>query len=32
MNKMHWVSIVLDGLVADEEIVNLLDMSHQATR
>lgn len=32
MNKTHWVSVVLDGSVADEEIVNLLDMSHQATR
>lgn len=32
MNKMHWVSIVLDGLVVDEEIASLLDMSYQATR
>ena len=32
MNKTHWVSVVLDGSVANEEIVSLLDMSYQATR
>ena len=32
MNKTHWVSVALDGSVANEEIVSLLDMSYQATR
>lgn len=32
MNKIHWVSIILDSSVADEEITDLLDMSYQATK
>ena len=32
MNKIHWVSIILDSLVADEEITDLLDMSYQVTK
>ncbi len=32
MNKTHWASVALDGSVANEEIVSLLDMSYQATR
>lgn len=32
MNKKHWITIVLDGTVSDEEIYNLLDMSYELTR
>lgn len=32
MNKKHWITIILDGTVADEEIYNLLDMSYELTR
>lgn len=32
MNKKHWITIVLDGTAADEEIYNLLDMSYELTK
>lgn len=32
MNKKHWITIILDGTVEDEEIYNLLDMSYELTR
>ncbi|MCD7760481.1 MAG: MmcQ/YjbR family DNA-binding protein, partial [Clostridiales bacterium] len=31
MNKSNWVSILLDGTVADDTILDLLDMSVQNT-
>ena len=31
MNKNHWITAVLDGTAADEEIKMLLDMSYEAT-
>ena len=31
MNKTHWISILLDGTVSDDEIYNLLDMSYGLT-
>lgn len=32
MNKENWISIRLDGSVADEQIQNLIGMSYQLTR
>lgn len=32
MNKQHWLTIILDGTVADSEIYNLLDISHEMTK
>lgn len=32
MSKTNWVSILLDGSVAEEEIVNLLTMSYEMTK
>lgn len=32
MNKEHWISIVLDGSVPDEEIFHLLDLSYNLTK
>lgn len=32
MNKDLWISILLDGSVAAEEIKNLVELSHQLTR
>ena len=32
MNKKHWITIVLNGTAADEEIYNFLDMSYELTR
>lgn len=32
MNKKHWITIILDGTVADEAVYNLLDMSYELTR
>ncbi len=32
MNKEHWISIVLDGSVEDEEILHLLDTSYELTK
>ncbi|MCR5144953.1 MAG: MmcQ/YjbR family DNA-binding protein [Lachnospiraceae bacterium] len=31
MNKKHWLSIILDGSVADEEIYNFIDLSYDLT-
>ena len=31
MNKNHWISILLDGTVAEEQLRNLLDFSYQLT-
>ena len=31
MNKRHWVSIILDGRMADEEIVRLIEESYDLT-
>ncbi len=31
MNKTHWISILLDGTVADEQILDLLEQSHRLT-
>lgn len=31
MNKTNWLSILLDGTVSDEQILDLLDMSYQMT-
>lgn len=32
MNKNHWISILLDDTVADDEIKSLIDMSHTRTQ
>ena len=32
MNKKHWITIILDGTVADDEVYNLLDLSYELTR
>ncbi|KAA6205269.1 MAG: MmcQ/YjbR family DNA-binding protein [Candidatus Tokpelaia sp.] len=32
MNKEHWLSLVLDGSVADKDIIHLLDKSYSLTR
>lgn len=31
MNKEHWVSIILDGTVAEDTLLLLLDMSYELT-
>lgn len=31
MNKTNWLSILLDGTVSDEQILDLLDLSFQMT-
>lgn len=31
MNKRHWISVFLNGVVPIEEIINLLDISYQLT-
>lgn len=31
MNKMHWISVLLDGTVPKEKVFNLIDMSFLAT-
>ena len=31
MNKTHWISILLNGMAADETIYQLLDMSYDMT-
>ena len=31
MNKMHWITVLLDGTVPDKEVYNLLEMSYYAT-
>jgi len=32
MNKEHWISIILDGSVSDDEIYNLIDISYELTK
>lgn len=32
MNKTHWITIILDGLFPDEELLSLLESSHALTR
>ncbi len=32
MNKKHWITIVLNGSVNDDEIYNLIDMSYEMTK
>lgn len=32
MNKQHWITIILDGTVDDNEIFNLLDLSYELTK
>lgn len=31
MNKQHWITIILDGSVSDDEIFKLIDMSYNLT-
>lgn len=31
MNKRHWITVLLDGTVADEKVFELIDVSYQAT-
>lgn len=31
MNKMHWITILLDGSVSAEEIYNLIQLSYELT-
>lgn len=31
MNKLHWITVLLDGTVPDEKVYDLLDMSYMAT-
>ena len=31
MNKLHWISIILDGSMADEDIFHLIDDSYRLT-
>ena len=31
MNKMHWVSVLLDGTVPENKVLDLIDMSYLAT-
>ena len=31
MNKRHWVSIILDGTMEDEEIIRLIEESYDLT-
>lgn len=31
MNKMHWISVLLDGTVPEEKVFDLIDMSFMAT-
>ena len=31
MNKMHWISVRLDGTVPEERVFDLIDMSYMAT-
>ena len=31
MNKMHWITVLLDGTVADDRVFELIDMSFMAT-
>ena len=31
MNKLHWISIILDGSMTDEDILHLIDDSYRLT-
>lgn len=31
MNKLHWITVLLDGTVASEKVLDLIDMSFMAT-
>lgn len=31
MNKLHWITVLLDGSVAEEKVFDLIDMSFVAT-
>ncbi|MDO4741566.1 MAG: MmcQ/YjbR family DNA-binding protein [Eubacteriales bacterium] len=31
MNKLHWISIILDGSMSDDEILHLIDSSYNLT-
>ena len=31
MNKLHWITVLLDGTVLDERVYDLLDISYTAT-
>ena len=31
MSKAHWITVLLDGTVSEEEVCNLLEISYQAT-
>ena len=31
MNKLHWITVLLDGAVPDEKVYDLLEMSYMAT-
>lgn len=32
MNKKHWITVILDGGVADDEVYHLLDLSYELTK
>ena len=32
MNKKHWLTILLNGSIDDDEVYNLLDMSYEMTK
>ena len=32
MNKKHWITIILNGTIMDDEIYNLLDISYEMTK
>lgn len=32
MNKKHWITVTLDGTVADDEIYSLIDQSYEMTK
>lgn len=32
MNKKHWISVILDGKLAKEEVYNLIDVSFELTQ
>lgn len=32
MNKKHWITVILDGTVADDVIYNLIDLSYEMTK
>ncbi len=32
MNKQHWITIILDGTVRDDEILGMVDISYEMTK